>query len=82
MIVDEAHVKACLQYSYGIFFGRAVNNPTKVANAKMFFSFCLAGGPKYLYRMLPVKELHVSFLLDDIKKAVVMLLLLPMMVTK
>ena len=52
-----------LQYHGGILFGKAVNRPEKVANTILsFMIYCLKGGPKFLFKMLPVKELEADFL--------------------
>ena len=67
LIIDEVYVNSILLYHGGILFGKAVNKPNKPANAVLsFMLICLPGGPKFLCRMLPVKELHAIFLFEQI----------------
>ena len=66
LIVDEVYVKSMLQYHGGIVFGKAVNNPEKLANTVLSFMIvCLCAGPKFLCKILPVKNLDASFLFDQ-----------------
>ena len=66
IIIDEVYVKSMLQYHGGILFGKAVNKPEKVANTILSFMICcLQGGPKFLFKMLPVKELDADFLYEQ-----------------
>ena len=77
IVLDEVYVKALLQYHGGILFGKAVNKPDQMANTVLsFMVVCLNGGPKFLTKMLPVKELdadflfeQTNFLIDSLKKA-------------
>ena len=77
IVLDEVYVKSLLQYHGGILFGKAVNKPDQVANTVLsFMVVCLNGGPKFLTKMLPVKELDANFLfsqteflIDNLKKA-------------
>ena len=66
LIIDEVYVKSMLQYHGGILFGKAVNKPDKLANTVLsFMVVCLQGGPKFLCKMLPVKELDSDFLFEQ-----------------
>ena len=66
LILDEVYVKSTLQYHGGTLFGKAVNKPEKTANTVLsFMLLCLSGGPKFLCRMLPVKELDATFLFEQ-----------------
>ena len=68
IIIDEVYVKSMLQYHGGVLFGKAVNKPEKVANTILSFMVCcLQGGPKFLCKMLPVKELNADFLYEQTK---------------
>ena len=54
-----------MQYHGGIVFGKAVNKPRKLANIVLrFMLVCLFGGPKFLCRMLFVKELDAIFFFE------------------
>ena len=65
-----------LQYHGGKVFGKSVNKPHLLANTVLsFLVVTLFNGPKFLYKMLPVRELDAEFLfkqttliLDAIKK--------------
>jgi len=47
LILDEVYVKSMLQYHGGIVFGKAVNDPSQLANTILSFMIvCLYGGPK------------------------------------
>ena len=58
-------------------FGQALNNSTKLANTVLsYMVVCMYGGPKFLCKMLPVKELNADFLfkqtnilLENLKEA-------------
>ena len=66
LVLDEVYVKSTLQYHGGALFGKAVNKPEKTANTALsFMLLCLSGGPKFLCRMLPVKELDANFLFEQ-----------------
>ena len=55
-----------LQYNGGIIFGKAVNQPNKLANTALSFMLIgLSGGPKFLCRMIPVKEWNAIFLFEQ-----------------
>ena len=62
-MLDEVYVKSTLQYHGGTVSGKAVNKPELLAKTVLsFIIVCLFGGPKLLYKMLPVKELDAAFL--------------------
>ena len=47
-------------------FGKAVNKPNKRANSVLSFMLIrLSGGPKFICRVLPVKELDALFLFEQ-----------------
>jgi hypothetical protein len=63
LIIDEVYVKSMLQYHGGCIFGEAANKPEKLANTVLSFMIvCMFGGPTFLCKMIPVKELDASFL--------------------
>ena len=62
ILVDEVYVKPSLTYHAGSVFGKAVNNPDSVATTVLsFMMVSLYGGPKYLFRILPVNDLDANF---------------------
>ena len=47
-------------------FGKAVNEPSKLANTVLsFFIVTLFGEPRFLLRMLPVSALDATFLFEE-----------------
>ena len=61
--VDEVYVKPTLRYHGGTLFGKASNKPLLLANTLLaFVVLLLCGGPKYVCKMLPVKQLDAEFL--------------------
>ena len=57
-MIGEAYVKAALLYQSGNFFGKAVNNPEKLAATVVSFMVkSLYGGPEFFARVLPVNHL-------------------------
>ena len=55
-----------LQYYGGEVFGQALNNSTKLANTVLrYMVVCMYSGPKFLCKMLPVKELNANFLFEQ-----------------
>ena len=59
-------MKSNLQYHGGIVFGKAVNQPNKLANTVLSFMLIgLSGGPKFLCRMIPVKQRNAIFLFEQ-----------------
>ena len=62
LLIDEVYVKPALQYHGGSLFGKAVNNPTLLGNTLLSFMIvCLFGGPKFLFKMIPVQKLNATF---------------------
>ena len=59
-------MKSNLQYHGGIVFGKAVHQSNKLANTALSFMLIgLSCGPKFLCRMLPVKEINAIFLFEQ-----------------
>ena len=55
-----------LQYHGGIVFGKSVNKPHLLANTVLsFLVVTLFNGQKFLYKMLPVRELDAEFLFEQ-----------------
>ena len=66
LFIDEVYIKSVLQYHGGEVFGQALNNSTKLANTVLsYMVVCMYGGPKFLCKMLPVKELNADFLFEQ-----------------
>ncbi|XP_065644326.1 uncharacterized protein LOC136075356 [Hydra vulgaris] len=66
LLLDEVYVKPMLQYHGGIVFGKSVNKPHLLANTVLsFLVVTLFNGPKFLYKMLPVRELDAEFLFEQ-----------------
>lgn len=63
LLLDEVYVKPALQYHGGNIFGKATNKPDVLANTILSFMIvCQFGGPKFLYKLLPVASLDTDFL--------------------
>ena len=55
-----------LQYHEDEVFGQALNNSVELANTVLsYMVVCMYGGPKFLCKMLPVKELNADFLFEQ-----------------
>ena len=66
LLLDEIYVKSMLQYHGGEVFGQAINNSSKLANTVLsYMVVCMFGGPKFLCKMLPVKEMGADFLFEQ-----------------
>ena len=66
VLIDKFYIKSMLQYHGGEVFGQALNNSTKLANTVLsYMVVCMYGGPKFLCKMLPVKELNADFLFEQ-----------------
>ena len=64
ILIDEVYVKPMLQYHGGSIYGEACNNFGVLAKTVLgFMVVSLFGGPKFLYRMLPVQGLTTPKLL-------------------
>ena len=67
VLIDEVYIKSMLQYHGGEVFGQALNNSTKLANTVLsYMVVCMHGSPKFLCKMLPVKELNAVFYLNKL----------------
>ena len=54
-----------LQYHRVEVLGQAINNPSKLANRVLsYMVLCMFGGPKFLCKILPVKEMGADLLFD------------------
>ena len=63
LLVDKIYVKPSLQFHGGSLFGRTVNKPALLANTILtFMTVCLFGGPKFVFKMMPVRQLDTQFL--------------------
>ena len=63
LIIDEVYVKSVLEYHGGNIFGEAANNPGMLANTLLSFMVVRQfGGPRFICKMLPVKQLDSEFL--------------------
>ena len=66
LLLDEVYAKAILLYHGGVVFGHAVNKPSLLANTVLsFMVVTLFGGPNFLCKMLPVRNLDAKFLFDQ-----------------
>ena len=71
ILIDEVYVKPALLYHGGTVFGNAVNKPNSLANTVLaFFLVGQFGGPKFLFRMLPVVELDSKYLFEENEKVI------------
>ena len=71
VLIDEVYVKPALRYHGGSVFGKAVNKPSEIATTILsFFLVGQFGGPKFLFRMIPVVDLNADFLFAENKKLV------------
>ena len=74
VIFDEIYVKMALLFHGGSVFGKAIDNPSKLAKSVLgIMVVCLYGGPKFLVKMLPVANLNAEFVheINQTKKAIV-----------
>ena len=69
ILIDEIYVKPSLTYHGGAVFGKAVNEPDKLATTVLgYYIVTLFGGPKFLLRMMPVHNLKSDFLFEETNK--------------
>ena len=62
LMLDEVYVKSTLLYHGGTLFGKAVNDPSKLASTILSLMLkCTSGGPEFVAIMLPVAKLIFSF---------------------
>ena len=68
LLFDEVYVKKMMSYHGGTVFGKALNNPGLLANAVLGLMLdCLLGGPSFLAKMLPVRNLTSDFLKEQVE---------------
>ena len=68
LLLHEVYVEAMLLYHGGVVFGHAVNKPSLLANTVLsFMVVTLFGGPNFLCKMLPVRNLDANFFLTKQK---------------
>ena len=66
-MTSEVYVKKTMLFHGGTIFGKAVNNPAKLANTVLgIMIVCLYGGPTFLSKMLPVTNLSSQFIHEQI----------------
>ena len=71
ILADEVYVKPGNQYSGGIIYGKAENNPTENANTVLaLMVVCLFGGPKFVAKYFPVVNLEHGFQVSVIDELV------------
>ena len=75
LLVDEVYVKPSLQFHGDSLFGRAVNKPALLANNNIltFMTVCLFGGPKFVCKMMPVRQLDAQFFFQETQHLISML---------
>ena len=61
-LIDKVYVKPTLQYCGGTLFGHAANKPDVFANTILTFMLKFIGGPKFVCKMIPVRQLDANFL--------------------
>ena len=67
ILIDEVYVKTTLQYHGGTLFGKAANDPEKLAKAVLSMMIrCPFGGPKFMFKMIPVAKMDASFLYEQV----------------
>ena len=67
VMVDEIHVKKALSLHGGQLFGKARNNPSKLASAVLGIMIkCGFGGPTFVLKMIPVKGMKAEFLYEQV----------------
>ena len=70
LLHDEVYIKKSLQYHGGEIFGKAVNDPSLLAETMLGQMInCLHGGNKFLVSMLPVAKMNANFLHEELTKA-------------
>ena len=58
-------------YHGGTIFGKAINKPNELANTMLgYYIVTFFGGPKFLFRMLPVSGLDAPFQFDETQKII------------
>ena len=68
---DEIYIKSALTYHRGTIFGKAVDSPNKLAKTALAVTVkCLFGGPEFIHKIYPMKNLTASFLCNEGNKIV------------
>ena len=66
LLIDEVYVKSALESQCRHVFGSALNKPYKLAKTLLcFMVVCTFGGPNFMCKMIPVKELDSEFLYEQ-----------------
>lgn len=69
LLLDEIHVKPCLQYQGAVVFGEAANNSGSVATSMLAAMLsCSFGGPKHCIRLIPVCKLTAEYVVTVIRE--------------
>ena len=67
ILIDEVYVKTTLQYHGGNLFGKAANDPEKLAMAVLSMMIrCPFGGPTFMFKMIPVAKMDASYLYEQV----------------
>ena len=67
VIHDEVYVKKMMLYHGGTLFGKSLDDPSLLAKTVLgIMVVCLKGGPKFLYKMIPISKLNSNFLFEQI----------------
>ena len=68
---DEIDIKSALTYHGETIFGKAVDSPDKLAKTVLAVMVkCLFGGPEFIHKIYPMKNLTAKFLCDEGNKIV------------
>lgn len=71
IMIDEIYVKTLLLYHAGTLFGKAVNDPSKLAKAVLSFMIkCTFGGPCFMFKMIPVTKMNADFLHQQVTEII------------
>ena len=71
IMIDEIYVKTLLLYHAGTLFGKAVNDPSKLAKAVLSFMIkCPFGGPSFMFKMIPVTKMNADFLHQQVMEII------------
>ena len=71
VMFDEIYVKMAMLFHGGTVFGKAVDEPTKLAKTVLgIMVVCLYGGPRFLSKMLPVANLNADFVKTEIGETI------------
>ena len=74
ILIDEMYIKKLMLYHGGSLYGKALNNPEKMANSVFTIMVkCLNGGPSFAFKMLPVAKMDASFVFEQVKATIDMI---------